>query len=174
MTLSTPRSVAATIKNRPALVIALLLSLATINSPLHAAESAYEAAAKPQRATVSILALCTSVHGSLNSQDVYLAYVSMPHGERRLARLVDAYPGYEKPIRVSLLRQQRQFRMMLVRDPESDVPYSTLYVPQDPQSHFAAVPADAVAAQNDSWLQTFMVMHGKTRLESKQHGGTED
>lgn len=174
MTFSTSRSVVATIKNRPALAIALLLALAGTTPALIAADSAYETTAKPQKATVSILALCTSVRGSLNSQDVYLAYVSMPHGERLLARLVDAYPGYEKPIRASLLKQQQQFRMMLVRDPDEDVAYSSLYVPQDPQSHFAAVSADALAALDEGRLQTFTVMHGKTRLEPKRNSGAGD
>jgi hypothetical protein len=164
MRLSTSRSVATTTKNCPALVIALLLALAGIAPMLHAADSAYDIATKPQKATVSILALCTSVRSSLNSQDVYLAYVSMPHDERRLARLVDAYPGYEKPIRASLLKQQRQFRMILIRDPESDVAYSNLYVPQDPRSHFAAVPADALAALDEGRLQTFTVIHSRTKL----------
>jgi hypothetical protein len=147
-----------------AVACALSLVLFGVTPALYAANSAYEAVAKPQRATVSVLALCTSVRGSLNSQDVYLAYISTPHRGRQLARLVDAYPGYEKPIRASLLKEQQQFRMMLVRDPESDVAYSALHMPQEESARFGTVAPEAIAELPGGTLPSFLIVHGKTKL----------
>jgi hypothetical protein len=119
---------------------------------------------KPQKATVSILTLCTSVRSSLNSQDVYLAYISTPHHGRQLARLVDAYPGYERPIRASLLKQQQQFRIMLVRDSDEDVAYSALHMPGDESAHFGTVAPEAIADLAGGTLQSFLIIHDKTTL----------
>jgi hypothetical protein len=142
----------------------MLLALAGTAPVAFAADSAYDTHAKPQSATVSILALCTSVRGSLNSQDVYLAYISTPHHSRQLARLVDAYPGYERPIRASLLKEQQQFRMMLIRDSDEDVAYSALHMPQEESGRFGAVAPEAIAELPGGTLQSFLIIHDKTKL----------
>jgi len=80
------------------------------------------------KVTVTILALSSSSRQSFaGNQEVYLADLSTK-SEHQFVRLVDQYPGFGLPIRVSLLRDRTLFKMQVTREPECDVPGSQIFL----------------------------------------------
>src|ERR1700712_2893157 len=91
--------------------------------------SAFGNQSKPLVATVRILAISSSSRQSFaGNEDIYLADVQVKGGDHRFARIIDQYPGFGLPIRLSLLRDRTEFTMQVTREPECDVPGAKVFL----------------------------------------------
>lgn len=124
--------------------------------------------AKPQHATVNILALSTATHnGYSGSQDIYFADVETKKGTHEFVKLVDIYEGYGYPIRRSLLTNRMVFKMDVVRQTGCDMRGSELFLPADSQIYDASVP-DTLRAHADDIIPCYRTIHKSIKMVKRK------
>ena len=120
--------------------------------------------AKPQHATVSILAISSQTHnGYSGSQDIYIADVTTKKGSHEFVKLVDIYEGYGYPIRHSLLTNRTVFKMDVVRQTGCDMRGSELFLPPDAQI-FDASTADTLRSKADDMIPCYRTVHKTIKM----------
>ncbi len=128
-----------------------------------AQNSVYDLKTKPQKATVSILALSASVHAGSGSHQIYLADVSLKNDPHRLAKLVDnAYGGL--PILRSILVERRLLKMTLIRNPDCDTTGRNFFLQRDDTNIFDTATRTSLEEHAADTIPCFNVVHQDTRL----------
>jgi hypothetical protein len=125
---------------------------------------AYDVHAAPQKATVSILALSSSVSVYPNHQDIYLADMSTPAAVHQLVKLVDVYSPADIPISQSVLVQRKLLRMTLVRDPGCDSIRRNFFLRSDDANIFDESARRVLQEHTGEPIPCFRVAHSATRL----------
>jgi hypothetical protein len=122
---------------------------------------------KPMTATVSILAMSSSSRQSFaGNQEIYLATVDVK-GERRLARVIDQYPGFGLPIRTSLLRDRAIFKMKVTREPECDVPGAKIFLNQGDSAIFDGSVRDSLRTHANDSVPCYKALHQTIEIAKK-------
>lgn len=122
--------------------------------------SAFGNQSKPARAAVRILAVSSSSRQSFaGNQEVYLADIQMKDGDHRFARLIDQYPGFGLPIRLSLLRGGTVFSMKVTREPECDIPGSGIFLPTGEAVIFDGSVRDSLTSHAAVAVPCFKTLH---------------
>jgi hypothetical protein len=123
--------------------------------------SAFDNQSSPVVATVRILAMSSSSRQNFaGNEEVYLADVSVKSGEQhQFVRLIDQYPGFGLPIRVSLLKQQTVFQMQLTREPECDEPGASVYLRPGESSVYDGSVRDTLAAHHADPIPCYKTLH---------------
>lgn len=122
--------------------------------------------AKPQNATVSILAQSSAMHnGYSGSQDIYLADVEIK-GQHQFVRLMDIYEGFGYPIRHSLIASRTLFKMQVVRQTECDLRGDQLFLPPDSRIYDASV-TDTVRTHAADMIPCYRTVHKSIKLAKK-------
>jgi hypothetical protein len=147
----------------PALPIALTLmgaAYAVGQNP------AYELAAKPQSAKVTIMALSVSSHSFYgDTQEVYLAKIEFKGRSQQLAKLVDSHPSAARPIRQSILTKNYPLRMQLFRNEDCDTTGQSFFLGNDDANLFDANSRNVLKNNAAITIPCFNVMHDATQLE---------
>jgi hypothetical protein len=144
--------------------------LGTISVALAATKpSAFGNQSKPMAATVRILAISSSSRQSFaGNEDIYLADVQVKGGDHRFARVIDQYPGFGLPIRLSLLRDRTEFAMQVTREPECDVPGSKVFLHAGDAGIFDGSVRDTLATHSADPIPCFRSVHQSIQLEKKK------
>ena len=122
--------------------------------------SAFGNQSRPTQAAVRILAVSSSSRQSFaGNQEVYLADVQMKNGDHRFARLIDQYPGFGLPIRLSLLREGTVFSMKVTREPECDMPGSGIFLRTGEAVVFDGSVRDSLASHAAVAVPCFKTLH---------------
>ena len=118
---------------------ALVAGAATFSSPAANAGSRH---LHPAEARVHFLATSTCTRNTyFGSEDTYLAEITFlgRGGDDRLARLVDDYPAYRRPISADVLKTAYT-RFRLLRDTSCDVAYGEMLMRTAPGDPMAILP----------------------------------
>lgn len=122
--------------------------------------------AKPQNATVAILAQSSAMHnGYSGSQDIYLADVEIK-GQHQFVRLMDIYEGFGYPIRHSLIANHMVFRMQVVRQTACDMRGDQLFLPADSMIYDASV-TDTVRGHAADMIPCYRTVHKSIKMAKK-------
>jgi hypothetical protein len=127
--------------------------------------SVYQALETPHSATVSILAISSSIHRGSGNQEIYIADLVSAKGEHQLIKLVDAYPSSGDPISVSALRKRPSLTMKLRHDSQCDVAGKLFFLPMDDHNIFDGSIREQLAQHGEDILPCFQVEHQFTRLK---------
>ena len=148
----------------------MTLSLGCVAAAFAATKpSAFGNQSKPLKATVRILAISSSSRQSFaGNQDIYLADVQVKGGDHRFARVIDQYPGFGLPIRVSLLRDRTEFTMQVTREPECDVPGAKVFLHAGDVSIFDGSVRDSLATHATDAIPCFRSVHQSIQIAKKQ------
>ncbi|MBS1815110.1 MAG: hypothetical protein JSS87_09580 [Acidobacteria bacterium] len=120
--------------------------------------------AKPQHATVSILAVSSQTHnGYSGSQDIYIADLSTKKDQHQFVKLVDIYEGYGYPIRQSVLAGRTLLKMDVIRQTGCDMRGSELFLPPDAQI-FDASTADTLRSKAGEMIPCYRTVHKTIRM----------
>jgi hypothetical protein len=118
-----------------------------------------------QSATVTIMALSTSVHhGFAGNQEIYLADIELKGKGHQVAKLVDSYSPSGPQIRRSILIEHHPLRMTLVRDADCDTTGQRFFLGTDEANIFDAATRDALKDHATEPIPCFNVIHEATRL----------
>jgi hypothetical protein len=122
--------------------------------------SAFDNQSSPVVATVRILAMSSSSRQNFaGNEEVYLADVSTKGSEHQFVRLIDQYPGFGLPIRVSLLKEQTVFQMKVTREPECDEPGSSVYLRPGESTVFDGSVRDTLATHKADPIPCYKTLH---------------
>jgi hypothetical protein len=148
----------------------MILSLGGVAAAFAATKpSAFGNQSKPLKATVRILAISSSSRQSFaGNQDIYLADVQIKGGDHRFARVIDQYPGFGLPIRVSLMRDRTEFTMQVTREPECDVPGAKVFLRAGDASIFDGSVRDSLATHAADAIPCFRSVHQSIQIGKKQ------
>ena len=150
-------------RNAPSLLLFSVLSNG-IAARANSLNAVYENPKSAQKAIVSVVALSTSIQDSTGNQQVYLASITLHGHATQLAKLVDDYPASERPIRMSLLREQRKFQMMLVKDDSGPLQRCAFYIGRNSAWVFDTLSLDTITSHPTDELPSYHVIHNKTIL----------
>ena len=124
--------------------------------------------AKPQHATVSILAMSSQTHnGYSGSQDIYIADVSTKKNQHEFVKLVDIYEGYGYPIRPSVLTNRTLLKMDVVRQTGCDMRGSELFLAPDAQI-FDASTADTLRSKANDIIPCYRTVHKTIKMVKRK------
>lgn len=118
-----------------------------------------------QKATVSILAISSSIHFASGRQETYLADVLFKGNKHQLAKLVDLYPPDGYPVRLSLLHKRLALRMRLARHEQCDANAQEFFLSDDPGAIFDLSIRAQLASYADDAIPCYKVVHKATRLD---------
>ena len=131
--------------------------------------SAFGNQSKPMPASVRILAISSSSRQSFaGNEDIYLADVQVKGGDHRFARLIDQYPGFGLPIRVSLLRDRTEFTMQVTREPECDVQGAKVFLHSGDAGIFDGSVRDSLATHAADAIPCFRSVHQSIKIGTKK------
>jgi hypothetical protein len=128
-------------------------------------QSVFRAAEKPRTATISILAISSSIHQGVGNQEIYLADLLVGKEEHQLVKLVDTYPATGDPIPRSTLLKHPALIMRLRRDPECDVTGRSFFLRPGDQNIFDGSTRAQLAQHESDTLSCFRVEHEATRFK---------
>ncbi len=127
--------------------------------------SAFMNQSKPMMATLTMLAVSSSSRQSFaGNREVYLADLTLKHGDHQFVRLIDQYPGFGLPIRDSLLRDQVLFAAKVTREPECDLPGGKIALAPSNRVIFNAAVRDTLATHQDELIPCYKVLHDTIRI----------
>jgi hypothetical protein len=130
--------------------------------------SAFSNQSKPRTATVQILAVSSSSRQSFaGNQEIYLATVEVKGKQQQFARLIDQYPGFGLPIRVSLLRDRTVFKMQVTREPECDVPAAQIFLTQGSSAIFDGSVRDTLRTSTTDSVPCYKTLHQTIAIAKK-------
>lgn len=120
---------------------------------------------RPLPAQVTMLAVSSSSHQSFaGNQEIYLADLQTKGGDHQFVRLIDQYPGYGLPIRDSLLRDRTLFTMRVTREPECDVPGSTIFLAPTDRVVFNASVRDSLQSHDAEMVPCYKTLHSTIQI----------
>ncbi len=147
-------------------VVTMTLSIGCVAVAFAAPKpSAFGNQSKPMAATVRIMAISSSSRQSFaGNEDIYIADVQVKGGDHRFARVIDQYPGFGLPMRLSLLRDHTEFAMQVTREPECDVPGSKVFLHAGDAGVFDGSVRDSLATHATDSIPCFRSVHQSIKI----------
>jgi hypothetical protein len=131
-------------------------------------QSAFGNQSKPEKATVTILALSSSSRQTFaGDQEIYLADLAIKGGEHQFVRLIDQYPGFGLPIALSLIKKRTVFMLEVTREPECDVPGSQIYLRPGEAEIFNGSVRDSLASRQTEPVPCYKTLHQTIAVATK-------
>jgi phosphopentomutase len=131
-------------------------------------QSAFGNQSKPEKATVTILALSSSSRQTFaGDQEIYLADLEIK-GEHQFVRLIDQYPGFGLPIELSLIKNRTVFKLLVTREPECDVPGAQIYLRKGESEVFNGSVRDSLASRQTEAVPCYKTLHQTITVVAKK------
>ena len=134
-------------------------------TPLAAQNPVYRAPLKPQKATVTILAISSILRMVSGNQDTYIAEITSSSDKSSgMVKLIDRYRGADDPIRRTWLVQLHPLEMRLLRDEGCDVEAAYMRLSHAGTDVFDRSLGPKLEEHGSELLPCFVVDHRATRL----------